>query len=297
MRELQAPTRLVQAMTRTQVLHPDDIEAARRIQCAFSLGALSDYPDRRREAVMQENALNLFPPLDLASAGVAFFDELCALLTDYPPANAADRAALARFGAVGIAPGAKPSQDKVLAPLLAAAVAPALQSALQANFYLEKRRGWWVNNKVRAYREADAVMRAAINLWGPAWHLAAEALYFTAHDDAADAPLTGAKKYILRFPPGELPPVDAFWSVTLYGDRWSLQENEMHRYAISSTTPGLEYHADGTLELLVQHERPEGISNWLPAPSGKFMLFVRVYQPRPELIDGSYVLPRPVAVG
>ncbi len=182
-----------------------------------------------------------------------------------------------------------------MAPVLSAAVAPAVQSALQANFYLEKRRGWWVNNKVRKYR--DAAMRAAINLWGPAWHLAEEALYFTAHDDAADAPLTGARKYLLRFPAGELPPVDAFWSVTLYGDRWSLQENEIQRYAISSTTPGLQYLADGTLELLVQHERPADISNWLPAPLGKFMLFVRVYQPRPELIDGSYVLPRPVAVG
>jgi hypothetical protein len=297
MRELKAPTRLVQAMTRTQVLHPDDLDAARKIQCAFSLGALSDYPGPRRAAVMQENALNLFPPLDVGRAGLAFFDELCALLSAYPPANAADSAALARFGAIGIAAGARPSEDETLAPVLAAAVAPAVQSALQANFYLEKRRGWWVNNKVRKYRDADAAMRAAINLWGPAWHLAEEALYFTAHDDAADAPLTGARKYLLRFPAGELPPVDAFWSVTLYGDRWSLQENEIQRYAISSTTPGLQYLADGTLELLVQHERPADISNWLPAPLGQFMLFVRVYQPRPELIDGSYVLPRPVAVG
>ncbi len=296
MRELKAPTRLVQAMTRTQVLHPDDLGAARKIQCAFSLGALSDYPDRRRAAVMQENALNLFPPLDIASAGVAFFDELCALLVAYPPANAADSAILARFGAIGIAPGAKPSQDENLAPLLAAAVAPAVQSALKANFYLEKHGGWWVNNKVRKYREDDAAMRAAINIWGPAWHLAEEALYFTAHDDAADAPLTGAKKYVLCFAPGKLPPVDAFWSVTMYGDRWSLQENEIHRYAISNTTPGLQYQEDGTLMLLVQHERPKVISNWLPAPRGKFMLFVRVYQPRPALIDGSYVLPRPMAV-
>jgi hypothetical protein len=298
MREIKAPTNLVQAMTRTQVLHPNDVDAAREIQSAYSLGALSDYPDLRRIAVMQEDALNLFPPLDIAGAGDAFFDELCTLLAAYPPANAADHAALARFAAIGVAPGAKPSQDKNLAPVLAAAVAPAVKRVLEANFFLEKHDGWWVNNKVREYREDDAVMRAAINLWGPAWHLAKEALYFTAHEDAADAQLTGAEKYLLRFPPGKLPPVDAFWSVTMYGDRWSLLENEIDRYAISSTTPGLEFHADGTFDILVQHEPPTaGTSNWLPAPSENFMLFVRVYQPRPELIDGSYILPRPVAVG
>jgi hypothetical protein len=98
--------------------------------------------------------------------------------------------------------------------------------------------------------------------------------------------------YRMTFAPGELPPVDAFWSLTLYDGNYFLFGNPLNRYGINDRTPGLRFDADGSLELLVQRDMPaSGPANWLPAPPGDFQLVFRTYQPRPPILDGSYRLP------
>lgn len=121
-----------------------------------------------------------------------------------------------------------------------------------------------------------------------------EALYPIAETDADGDPLSGEHRYVLRFPPGDLPPVDAFWSITLYDSISRLMvDNPINRYSIGDRTPGLAYEDDGTLNIYIQHEPPdtERRSNWLPAPTGRFYLNARAYIPRPAMLDGTYRLP------
>ena len=102
-------------------------------------------------------------------------------------------------------------------------------------------------------------------------------------------------------PHGALPPVEAFWSLTMYDSRdYMLVDNPIGRYAIGDRTPALRHDADGGLTLHIQHARPEGEAahaNWLPAPAGDFYLCLRAYVPREEMLDGRYALPALVRTG
>jgi len=121
-----------------------------------------------------------------------------------------------------------------------------------------------------------------------------EAVYPIAETDADGDPLTGEDQYVLHFSAGQLPPVDAFWSVTLYDSVTRLMiENPIDRYSLGDRTHGLRYNTDGSLTIFVQHSSPgaQAESNWLPAPAGRFYLNVRAYMPQPPLLDGSYRLP------
>jgi hypothetical protein len=120
-------------------------------------------------------------------------------------------------------------------------------------------------------------------------------VYPTTFVDGAGKSLNGANRYRLRFGKGEAPPVNAFWSVTLYGPDSFFVANSINRYAISSWMP-LERGADGSLEIYVQKDLPgkEHESNWLPAPDGDFNLTLRMYWPKnekPTILDGSWVPP------
>ncbi|HMO30205.1 DUF1214 domain-containing protein [Enterovirga sp.] len=121
---------------------------------------------------------------------------------------------------------------------------------------------------------------------------AREALYPNTYVDSENNPLTGAHRYELRFT--KAPPVDAFWSLTIYNaDDKMLVDNPINRYKVGSETPGLKVSPDGSFTILIQHDQLQGPdkTNWLPAPAGKFNLFLRFYQPRPEILNGSYTLP------
>ena len=109
-----------------------------------------------------------------------------------------------------------------------------------------------------------------------------------------------AKRYVLRFDKGELPPADAFWSITMYGAKTQLLvDNPLNRYLINSPMlPQLKTDPDGGLTLYVQHGSPGAgrESNWLPAPAGPFFLVLRLYEPKPEALSGVWQIPplRPV---
>lgn len=124
-----------------------------------------------------------------------------------------------------------------------------------------------------------------------------EEAYFVIIDkDAKGEPLDGSENgYTLRFPKGELPPGNAFWSLTVYDlpDR-QLVDNPMNRYLINSTMlPTLKKADDGSLTLYVQNEAPssENRSNWLPVPKGKFIMFLRTYWPKESVLSGSWNAP------
>ena len=124
-----------------------------------------------------------------------------------------------------------------------------------------------------------------------------EAAYPRCDTDASGVLLSGEHRYTLRFAPGQMPPVDAFWSITLYrASDYFLVPNAIERYAIGDRTPGLVRDADGGLGITIAHAAPLDATqraNWLPAPEDRFFLCLRAYLPQPEMLDGHYRLPDP----
>jgi hypothetical protein len=139
---------------------------------------------------------------------------------------------------------------------------------------------------------ADRLQRAAANRLGPGVHVAEEALYFGANADPTGKPLTGKSRYRVRFAAGQLPPVDAFWSLILYDADFFLYKNPLNRYSISDRTEGLLRQPEGSLDIFLQHQKVDsGASNWLPAPDGNFQLVLRTYQPKPEILRREWKPP------
>ena len=118
-----------------------------------------------------------------------------------------------------------------------------------------------------------------------------EAMYWKTSVDGANRELTGARNYIMRFPAGGLPPNHAFWSLTIGDDNNRFVENTINRYSVSDRT-GLIPNDDGSVDIYMQNTLPAGgVTNWLPTPAGKFILWLRVYMPDVTISDGRYDVP------
>jgi hypothetical protein len=140
------------------------------------------------------------------------------------------------------------------------------------------------------------LVRAACAQHLPAVNLPEEAVYWTTTVDGAGQPLTGAHDYVLHFPSGGLPPTNAFWSLTMTIAPGNLVANPIHRYSLGDRS-GLVPNADGSIDIYIQHTAPAGHeANWLPAPSGDFMLWLRAYQPGAAILRGAYHVPPVVEV-
>jgi hypothetical protein len=118
-----------------------------------------------------------------------------------------------------------------------------------------------------------------------------EAMYWTTFVDGAGHTLSGRHDYIMHFPPGGLPPNNAFWSLTMGDARNRFVANPINRYSVSDRS-GLAQNTDGSVDIYIQNTAPAGYeSNWLPAPTGKFVLWLRVYMPGTAILDGEYEVP------
>jgi hypothetical protein len=154
--------------------------------------------------------------------------------------------------------------------------------------------GWTINYQGPRFG-TDWLLRAGVVLDQRNVTVPEEALYPLGRVDSDGAALDGANAYRIRFPPGELPPVGAFWSITIYDDAGRLFANPIDRYAIGDRTPGLMRNRDGSLDILIQNTQPaSGPCNWLPAPAGRFYLMLRLYIPAPQILDGTW---KPPAIG
>jgi hypothetical protein len=296
------PTNLMFLLPRMQVRDaqdPADALESRELLEALSLGALSDYPEGRRETIAEDEATGpRFPALDLAGMGAAYFDRLCEILVTQPlPADEQER--FARFAALGIAAGRKPTDDPAIAPLLEAALDNALRRARGASPMVMLGDGPWATSAaISDVGSVEPLTRAAMNLGAPGYHPAVECIYAALMKAADGSRLSGDESYRIHFPPRGVPPVRAFWSITMYAmPEMKLVENSINRYAIGSNFEDLVYGEDGSLEIMLQRDVPlQDASNWLPTPEGRFMLMCRFYEPGQELIGGTYSLPPAVAV-
>jgi hypothetical protein len=139
----------------------------------------------------------------------------------------------------------------------------------------------------------DPVIAAAGAMLGLLWNPAEISTYDVAFVDGAGKPLDGNNRNVLKFAPP--PPVDGFWSVTMYSAENQLfVPNPLDRYSFGDRTKGIVYEKDGTLEVVLQHAEPtdpKERANWLPAPKGRFYLVTRHYSPRPPILTGDWVPP------
>ncbi|MGO4491342.1 DUF1214 domain-containing protein [Arthrobacter sp. 2YAF22_2] len=135
------------------------------------------------------------------------------------------------------------------------------------------------------------LVRAACAKALPLVNVFEEAAYWTATVDGSGQTLSGGHVYTLHFPPGKLPPNEAFWSLTPTDVAGYMVTHPSHRQSVGDRSPLLQ-NADGSVDIHLQHQAPNGHGqNWLPTPSGKFKLMFRVYLPGPAILDGTYQLP------
>ena len=160
-------------------------------------------------------------------------------------------------------------------------------------FNLGRKVNGWSINYAGPHFSDDYLLRAAVAMDQIYIVEPKEALYPSGRVDSAGAELDGRNSYQIHFSQVELPPVNAFWSITLYYAKGFMVPNPIDRWAIGDRTAELVYGPDGSLEILVQHQVPatEKTANWLPAPKEPFMLLMRLYIPGKLILDGVWVPP------
>jgi hypothetical protein len=224
----------------------------------------------------------------------AYFTLLAKLMKHNPPAKE-DAPMVEKMAKIGLVAGKDFDASKL--PAAAAAVIPeAAQKRILGHFKSAGSdiNGWIFSTKAGVYG-TDYLQRAFITAIGLGANRPQDAVYPTAEVDADGKPFDGANKYVLHFPKGQTPPADAFWSITMYNADYFFVDNPLNKYTVSPRN-ALKYNADGSLDLYIQHESPgkDREANWLPAPTGKFVLMMRLYWPKetaPSILDGTWKPP------
>lgn len=289
-----APSDFVALATRTAIDGAADLPAVIEVQEGLELRPLSQVLGTKAPAPAPDIA---WPPYTPAVHGSPEMFPVLNTLLSHHVAPDADRGLLARVARIGV--GAHLDFDlDAFAPGVRAAVAEGTATAHRA---IEQRGNdlgtvvaGWQDIPPMGHYGTDYLFRSAV-----AWKFIytnspEEALYPIAETDADGEPLSGDHRYRLHFPAGGLPPVDAFWSITLYdSDTRLMVDNPVDRYSIGDRTPGLRYGDDGSLTIWIQRTSPgaDDEANWLPTAEGRFYLNARAYLPRPAFIDGTYRLP------
>ncbi len=296
-KEIKFPTNMVWILGRTQTNGESDYAEVNAIQDKYKLTPLSawgsDYTPPANTPV-DSNIDTKTPPVEQVARmdAATFMGRLNALMGENPPAPA-DAPMIARFAAIGVAPG-KTFDIKSLNPVIARALEQGIRAGMAMIYasakqpHGEKVNGWDFSINTGTYG-TDYLWRAAVALFGLGANLPKDAVYPHATVDSDGQPLTGDNRYVIRFPQGQLPPVNAFWSLTMYNSRQFFVQNPINRYAIGDRDK-LTFNDDGSLTIYIQHESP-GIdkeSNWLPSPSNSFNIFMRLYWPKKEILDGVW---------
>ena len=232
----------------------------------------------------------------------AYFNWLSKRMCDAATAYAADAPALARFAKIGFEP-CKPFEMAKLDPAVQAALKDLPQAALKKiNDNREASMGklvdgWSITKGLGVYG-TDYMKRAVVAAFGWPANLQEDAVYPYTLVDANGEKLNGAHKYTLTWAKGQTPPVNAFWSITMYmiDNGWWFVPNKLNKFTVSPRNH-LKANKDGSIKLYFQKDSPgkDKESNWLPAPEGEFIPMLRMYWPKdkaPSILDGSWTPPK-----
>ncbi len=295
-------TDFVMGIYRTQLFNPKDMDNVKKIQEQYKAQTLSQFLNKEAPAASPE--IN-WPKIDKQSAAKDPFTYLNFILQFAPTVGTAEveKSLRERFAKIGIEAGKPFSMDKFTPDQkkeLEMGVKNAIEKIkLQMVELGKNENGWSVSTSGfgnRAANNGNWTLRAAAAMAGIYGNDAVEALYPMCRTDNRIKPLDGSKhNYTLTFPRGSLPPVNAFWSVTMYdGKTQLLIENPINRYLINSPMlPDLKKNIDGSITLYIQKESPgkDLGSNWLPAPDGPIYLVMRLYWPKEVALQGIWQPP------
>jgi len=301
---IRSDTDLMLVLYRTQLFGPSDLEQVKRIQAGYQVTPLSVHLNQPPPAPAP--AIDFVPPLtpDQQRTSPQFF-EILNFAMRFAPTLPNENGVRERFASIGIGPDGDFDADE-LSPQMRSAVEAGMADAWTE--FTDFKKVKVDTGEVGAadffgsasdlkgnylYRMAGAVL----GIYG---NTAAEAMYPSFMTDASGEQLTGADRYVYRFGKDQLPPVNAFWSLTMYELPQSLLvDNPINRYLINSPMlPSLVPDSDGGYTFYVQNESPGPgkESNWLPAPKGPFALVLRLFWPKPDALNGTWKAPKPEKV-
>jgi hypothetical protein len=293
---IDAPTPYVWIIGRTKTDGPADYGAVRKIQDGYKVALLSEYGKTPKpvEVKIDPSVDMKTPPkvqVDTMSAGV-YFANAAELLKLHPP-HITDQPLIAQMKKIGIEPG-KSFEISKLDPRAQRALEAAPQEgqklmAWKVPTLARVANAWSMNTDTMGVYGNYYLKRAIVSQLGLGANLPEDAIYPLNLGDESGKPLDGANKYTITFEKGAAPPVNAFWSITLYDQEGFQVGNVLNRFAVSNWMP-FKYNADGSLDLYFQNENPgkDKEANWLPAPKGPFNLTMRLYAPKSEALTGKW---------
>jgi hypothetical protein len=300
-KEYKSPTSLVWLLGRIYCTGtPEDYAEVHKLQDEFKLVPLSSYGKPYTPP-----AGTVDPSIDMKTAvrdqvnrmdAVAYFTLLCKLMKDNPPVPA-DAPQFAKFASIGIVPGQDFDATKLKADFVKRVPEfgfDRIMLQFKINKDVKDENGWGYTTKTGIYG-TDYLMRALITAIGLGANRPQDAVYPTSLKDGEGRKYNGENKYVMHFPEGQLPPARGFWSLTMYDANYFFVNNPLNRYSISARQ-NLKSNPDGSTDLYIQKDSPgaDKEQNWLPAPSGDFVLMLRLYWPDesdPSIIDGSWKIP------
>jgi hypothetical protein len=300
--EYKSPTAMVWLLGRIYCTGtPDDYAKVHALQDKFSLVPLSSYgkpytpPPGEVDANidMKKSVRDQVEALSVND----YFNYLAKLMKTNPPA-AADAPMVAEMAKIGLVPGQEfdPSKLGAFDKEAVKAVPKLAQTKIMEYFkQLEPVNGWMFTTKTGIYG-TDYLQRALITAIGLGANRPQDAIYPTGEKDGSGNEFDAAsKKYVVHFDKGQMPPVDGFWSITMYDDKYFFVPNPLNRYNLSQRNKFIT-NADGSVDLYLQADSPGKAkeANWLPAPKAKFIPMLRLYWPKetpPSIIDGTWKPP------
>jgi hypothetical protein len=300
---IRSETELLLAGYRTQLFNPADLENVKKIQADYKAAPLSTFLGQA--APTGAPAIDFIKPLtpEQQRESPEFFNILSFVL-QFCPTKPSETELMARFAKIGVGAGKTLELGK-LSPELKDAIEHGMADAWVEFANLKKRMdaGEVTAGELfgtREYLKNNYLYRMAAAVMGIYGNSKQEAMYPLYGVDSDGHKLDGANRYELRYAQGQLPPVNAFWSLTMYELPASLLvANPLNRYLLNSPMlPQFKMDADGGLTLLIQNESPgaDKEANWLPAPKGPFWMAMRLYWPKPEALQGKWTKPALVKV-
>jgi hypothetical protein len=293
---IDAPTPYVWIIGRTKTDGPADYDAVHQVQAGYRITPVSRWGMSPEPVVGTVDPLidMKTPPkvqVDTMPAG-KFFAYAAEILKLQPP-HVTDQPILAQMRRIGIERGKRFDIDEA-DPAVKAGLTTAPEAALKLMAWklptiAGVANGWSMNTDTMGVYGNYYLKRAIVAQVGLGANLPEDAIYPLNLADDTGKPLDGGGAYVLHFDKDAMPPVDAFWSVTLYDDAGFQVANSLNRFAVSSWMP-FKYGSDGSLDLYFQNATPgaDNEANWLPAPKGTFNLTMRLYAPKSDALTGKW---------
>jgi hypothetical protein len=292
-------TKFALAIFRTQLFGPEDMPNVIKVQDGYKLQTLSAFLGTAAPAAAP--AVDFMKPLSKEEEKTSLeFYNLLNFLLKFCPTDPSEVQLMEKFAKIDVGAGRKIDFEK-MSPELKAAYAGGIEDSWTA--FSQFAKADLATGKVtsgdifgtRAYLKNNYLYRMAAAVFGIYGNSKDEAMYPVYKTDATGQPLSGANKYTITLSPESMPPVNAFWSFTMYELPQSLlSANPINRYLINSPMlPDLKKDANGNITLYIQNESPgkDKESNWLPAPTGPFQVVLRLYWPKPAALDGTWKQP------